>query len=79
LDFGTKFLLAIIHDNGVGFDVEEVMERIKKKSESFGLIGIMDRIRQLQGTITINSQIGVGTTYHIKLPLNKEVMQNESI
>lgn len=79
IDFGTKYVLILISDNGVGFDVEAVMSRIRDKSESYGLIGLMDRIKQLQGNIILNSKAGVGTAYSIKLPISKEVMEHDSL
>lgn len=79
LDFGTKYVLILVSDDGVGFNVDTVMERIKDKSESYGLIGLMDRVKQLQGKITLNSKLGLGTAYSIKLPINKEVMANDSL
>lgn len=78
IEFGLKYILILINDDGVGFDIDAVMERIKDRSESYGLIGLMDRVKQLQGTITLNSKIGLGTSYSIKLPINKEVMENDS-
>lgn len=79
VDFGTKYVLILISDNGVGFDVDAVMSRIRDKSESYGLIGLMDRVKQLQGTIMLNSKAGVGTAYSIKLPISKEVMEHDSL
>ncbi len=78
LDFGTKYVFVMVSDDGVGFDVESVMARIKDKSESYGLIGLMDRVKQLQGTITLNSKVGLGTAFSVKLPINKEVMENDN-
>lgn len=78
LDFGTKYAFVMVSDDGVGFDVDAVMARIKDKSESYGLIGLMDRVKQLQGTITINSKLGLGTAFSVKLPINKEVMENDN-
>lgn len=78
IEFGMKYILILISDDGVGFDIDAVMERIKDRSESYGLIGLMDRVKQLQGTITLSSKIGLGTSYSIKLPINKEVMENDS-
>lgn len=78
LEYGAKYLFIQIADDGVGFDVDAVMERIRTRSESFGLVGLMDRVKQLQGVITLKSTVGVGTTYSIKLPVDKEVMKDDS-
>lgn len=77
LDFGDKYLMLVISDNGIGFNVEETLKRVNKEGASYGLIGILDRVNQLQGDIEINSTIGVGTTYTVRLPINREVIENE--
>jgi two-component system sensor histidine kinase DegS len=77
LDFGTKYLILIITDDGVGFNVEETLKRVRTKGTSYGLIGIFDRVNQLQGEIDIKSSVGVGTTYTVKLPINREVIKDE--
>lgn len=53
----------IIQDDGKGFDKE-----IQKES-SFGLIGMKERVDLLDGEMTIDSEIGKGTTVTIKVPL----------
>lgn len=77
LDFGTKYLMLIIIDDGIGFKVEETLNRVKTKGASYGLIGIFDRVKQLQGEIHIKSSEGKGTTYNVKLPINREVIKDE--
>ncbi|QXE21191.1 histidine kinase [Clostridium sp. 001] len=77
MDFGTKYLMLIINDDGVGFNVEETLKRVNTKGASYGLIGILDRVKQLQGEIEIKSSEKVGTTYTVKLPINREVIKNE--
>lgn len=78
MDYGTKYLMLIISDDGIGFDVEETLKRVKTNSSSYGLVGIFDRVNQLQGEIHINSTKGQGTTYKIKLPINREVISDEN-
>lgn len=77
LDFGTKYLILIIKDDGVGFNVEETLKRVKTQGASYGLIGILDRVNQLQGDIDIKSSQNLGTTYTVKLPINREVIKDE--
>lgn len=76
LDYGTKYLMLIVSDNGNGFNVEETINRVKNEGNSYGLIGILDRVKQLYGEINIISNIGEGTIYKVKLPTNREVMKN---
>ncbi|WP_069998353.1 sensor histidine kinase [Cellulosilyticum sp. I15G10I2] len=77
LDFGTKYLMLILSDDGVGFNVEETLKHVKNRASSYGLIGIIDRVNQLQGKIEIKSSQGAGTTYTVKLPINREVISDE--
>ena len=78
LDYGTKYLRLVISDDGVGFDVKETLNRVKSSEKSYGLIGIIDRVSQLQGTTNIASTKGKGTVYTIKLPINRGVIRDES-
>lgn len=77
LDYGLKYLMLVVKDDGVGFDVEKTLEEVKRKGESFGLLGIMERVKQLQGDIHIESKKGIGTTFKIKLPVNRKVLKDE--
>lgn len=77
LDFGIKYLMLTITDDGVGFNVEETFKRVKTKGASYGLIGILDRVNQLQGEIEIESSEEAGTKYTVKLPINREVIKDE--
>ncbi|MDF2535001.1 MAG: degS [Bacillales bacterium] len=53
----------IIKDNGIGFNVNEI------KKESFGLIGMEERLELLEGTIEIDSVINKGTTIFVQVPI----------
>lgn len=77
LEFGTKYLMLTLSDDGIGFDVEETLKRVKTKGSSYGLISLLDRVTQLQGEIQIKSDKGVGTIYNVKLPINREVIKDE--
>jgi two-component system sensor histidine kinase DegS len=54
---------VLIKDNGAGFDLDH------KKPESFGIIGMNERVDLLDGTILIQSKIGKGTSVTISVPL----------
>ncbi len=77
LDFGTKYLMLSITDDGIGFNVEQTLTNVKTKGSSYGLIGILDRVNQLQGEIEIKSSGESGTTYTVKLPISREVIKDE--
>lgn len=78
LDYGSKYLRVIIVDDGIGFNVEETLQKVRTGGSSYGLIGILERVKQLQGQIIIDSSAGKGTAYNVKLPVNREVIQNET-
>lgn len=54
-----------IRDNGKGFDIKEAG---KKKSKSFGLLGMKERVDLLDGKITIDSKKGLGTFIMVQVP-----------
>ena len=60
-----------IVDNGVGFDQNE-----KKKTESYGLIGIRERVFLLDGELDISSTKGQGTLINITMPYLNDFYYN---
>lgn len=60
-------IILMIKDNGKGFDTREMKQNQKK---SFGLLGMRERVELLNGRITIDSKIGLGTFIMIQVPLN---------
>ena len=60
-------LLLTISDLGVGFDPEEA-----KRGRGLGLTSMQERIRLVNGHITIKSEVGRGTTIYVHVPLNSE-------
>ncbi|WP_413307087.1 sensor histidine kinase [Bacillus sp. 1P10SD] len=63
LEITTNDITVLIKDNGVGFDTSV------KKPESFGMIGMRERVDLLDGDITFDSKIGKGTAVWIRVPL----------
>ncbi|MBM7570254.1 sensor histidine kinase [Aquibacillus albus] len=57
-------VMIVIKDDGKGFDVQQ------KKEDSFGLLGMRERIEMLDGDWTLESSIRKGTTIFIQVPLN---------
>ncbi|MBU3109561.1 sensor histidine kinase [Clostridium gasigenes] len=77
IECGKEYISFMVKDDGIGFDLKETMAKNKEKGTSYGLIGIFDRVTQLQGNIDIKSEHNRGTIYKIKLPINREVYKNE--
>lgn len=63
LEISHTAVSVSIKDNGVGFDLNQ------KKPESFGIIGMKERVELLNGEITFDSKIGKGTSVFIRVPL----------
>ncbi|MCL6584953.1 MAG: sensor histidine kinase [Anoxybacillus sp.] len=69
MEIKKNLLFLLVKDNGKGFDATE------KKENAFGLIGMKERVELLEGTMNIRSQLGVGTTIFIQIPLNVEATE----
>lgn len=52
-----------ISDNGVGMGAAD-----RHKSQSFGLLGMQERVRAVGGLLRIDSQAGVGTSVEVLVP-----------
>jgi len=61
-------LILHIKDNGIGFNTNI----IGKHKGHYGLIGINERARLLNGTIHITSRVNLGTSVMVKIPLSSE-------
>lgn len=57
-----KQINILIEDDGVGFDF------MHDKEQSFGIIGMRERVDLLDGSISINSLVGQGTKITVVLP-----------
>jgi signal transduction histidine kinase len=58
---GDKRLRVAVEDDGSGFDPEQ--------ERGLGILGIEERVVQLGGTLTVDSQRGRGTAVNFELPL----------
>ena len=56
--------MIIVKDDGKGFDPNE------KKDQSFGLVGMRERVDMLEGELSIDSSPGEGTIVTIQIPIN---------
>jgi signal transduction histidine kinase len=55
-----------VRDDGVGFE-------LLKNHDGLGLLGIRERVNQMNGRLTIESHIGTGTRIAIALPIESHV------
>jgi signal transduction histidine kinase len=63
---GANYIL-MIHDNGKGFDQEDV-----KNKDTLGLIGMRERSKMLAGSLTIESVPMKGTLVILMVPIDEE-------
>lgn len=63
LEITKNRVAAVIKDDGKGFNIKE------KKAESFGIIGMRERVELLDGQLSIDSKIEKGTVIIIQIPL----------
>jgi two-component system, NarL family, sensor histidine kinase UhpB len=61
-------VVATIHDDGVGFDVDDVM---RFRERGLGLFGMQERMALVQGQLTIESEPGHGTHIQARVPLGE--------
>ena len=64
---GDRKITCSVWDDGVGFDVSGVLN--KRGDRGLGLIGMMERLASLGGTLEINSAPAQGTELRITVPL----------
>ncbi|MEO6599728.1 MAG: sensor histidine kinase, partial [Polyangiaceae bacterium] len=62
----ANLVLAIVEDDGAGFDPEGTQGRFPKQ---IGIAGMQERAAIAGGTFTIESSAGGGTTVRVQLPL----------
>ncbi len=64
LDYSFQFIYAVIEDDGQGIaDLSDIGE------ESFGMMGMKERVNLLGGEVLIESAVGEGTRIKVKIPL----------
>ncbi len=68
LDYRATVLSALVEDDGQGFDPDAD----RSGTESFGLMGMQERMSLLGGDFSVKSHAGKGTKVLIKVPLKGE-------
>lgn len=70
LDFQVDEVRLIIRDDGLGFTPPSDLKCLAQ-SQKFGLLGMRERVEQLQGTLRLESEPGKGTVVAVTLPLDQ--------
>lgn len=68
LEIHEKNITLVIQDDGVGFNPSEESDK-----ESYGIIGMKERVDLLDGKLTIKSQKNLGTKITVSLPYETKV------
>ncbi|MDX1410903.1 MAG: PAS domain S-box protein, partial [Nitrospirales bacterium] len=71
LTFQKDAIKLCIKDNGLGFNVHA----LPAEKKGLGLIGMQERIRLIQGTLTLESYPGEGTEICASIPLPQNIAQ----
>jgi len=69
LDYGPKNVVLQVKDNGSGFALDECAG---PREGHFGLLGISERVKRLQGEVAFSSAPNAGTTMRVKIPIPHE-------
>jgi len=66
MECNERQVVMKIKDNGIGFDPDEILGR--NRNRAWGLIGIKERVKLVEGTVEIVSHPNRGTTVVITVP-----------
>ncbi|MDN4072014.1 sensor histidine kinase [Fictibacillus terranigra] len=64
IEFTDRNVSLFVKDDGKGFDAG-----VPQKTNSFGLIGMRERVELLEGTLKISSRLNIGTGVYIQIPI----------
>ncbi|MFF2018082.1 MULTISPECIES: sensor histidine kinase [Paenibacillus] len=71
ITYQAQLMKIVVRDNGLGFNVQK-MKTEQGSRESFGLLGMRERVELLEGRMEIESAENQGTTIVIHIPTNVE-------
>ena len=73
---GIDVIKVKIEDDGIGFDVEEMQSKYEdRESSSLGMVNLRERTEILNGIFQIKSQVNVGTTVEVFVPVTEEAAE----
>lgn len=73
--YEKEYVEVRIEDDGVGFEVEDIVHLNRKDGSGFGISMMKERIFLLSGELQINSEPNRGTKIIVKVPVDKEDMK----
>lgn len=76
LHFRKNGIQIHFRDDGKGFDVEEAISS-KDRPRGLGLLGMKERVEQMNGTLSIQSHPGGGTKIDIEIPFSRRVCNGQ--
>jgi len=68
VEFSDTEIVMIIRDNGKGFELPQRLGDLASLGK-LGLAGMQERARLAGGTVTLQSELGTGTTVTVEVPL----------
>lgn len=71
LDMGQDLVVAVVEDNGRGFNPDEVMDG---STRTIGLSTLHERIQMLGGDLNIQSSIGQGARIEFSIPIESDLL-----
>ncbi|WP_054693790.1 sensor histidine kinase [Syntrophomonas palmitatica] len=69
-----SYLTLVIKDEGEGFD----LEKVRGNKDSYGILGMMERVKLLGGELEIISSAGSGTQVIVRVPLEGEAANGKN-
>ena len=76
LEFGAEQVTLQIKDNGIGFAPEHA---VGPNEGHFGLLGMSERAKRLEGHLKVWSEPGKGTTVRVEIPLEPPAQFNGAV
>lgn len=67
IEFNESKATLSVTDNGIGFQVDRWQSELAQNGK-FGLIGMRERASLLRGQLTVESEMGKGTTIRVEIP-----------
>jgi len=68
VEFDERKTRVTVSDNGKGFNLPETIGDLARDGK-LGLAGMQERARLLSGTLTVQSQLGRGSSITVEIPV----------